>query len=350
MKNGKTGFGIIGLGAISRFHATAIEHIQEAQLTAAFHKVSEKAQSFCRERQGVRPYDNLSQFLSDPDIDIVTVGTPSGAHMEVAIAAMEAGKHVIVEKPIEVTTERIDKMIECAKKNKVILSCVFQSRFHEGPALVKKAIEEGRFGTLTILNAQVKWYRSQDYYDKISWHGTWKLDGGGALMNQSIHAIDLLQWYGGPVKEILGQTSLIGHKNIEVEDTAAAVLKFTNGAIGVIEGSTAVYPGFLKKIEICGTQGSVVVEEESIKYWQFKHEKPEDDFIRKNFIDKTSSGGGASDPSAISYKGHEKCFRNVIEAIRKGIDPAITAEEAKKSVEIICAIYKSSATGRKVLL
>ncbi|MDD2232599.1 MAG: Gfo/Idh/MocA family oxidoreductase [Sphaerochaetaceae bacterium] len=350
MKNGKYGFGIIGLGAIAKFHAEAVESLDDAYLAAAFDMVPGRAQSFCSDKTGVKAYDKIDAFLSDPEIDIVTVTTPSGAHMDVALAAMNAGKNVIVEKPMEITTERIDKLIECSKKNHVMLSGVFQSRFHDAPKLVKQAIEEGRFGRLTLINAQVKWYRSQDYYDKVIWHGTWKMDGGGALMNQSIHAIDLLQWFGGPVAEIEGQTALLGHQRIEVEDTGAAVLKFRSGAIGVIEGSTAVYPGFLKKLEICGTKGSAVIEEESLKYWQFEDEKPEDAGIREKYLNSTSSGGGANDPNAISFVGHARCFENVINALRTGTEPEITGEEARKAVQIICSIYKSAQSGQKVVL
>lgn len=350
MKDGKYGFGIIGLGMIAGFHAKAIASIDKAVLVAGFDMVPGRADAFCQDKPGVKAYDKLEDFLKDPEIDIVTVTTPSGAHMEVALAAIRAHKHVIVEKPMEVTTEKIDIMIEEAKKNKVVLSGIFQSRFFEAPILIKKAIDEGRFGKLTLCDAQIKWFRTQEYYDSVGWRGTWKLDGGGALMNQSIHAVDLLQWFCGPAEEISSVTATLGHKNIEVEDTAAAVLKFRNGAIGVIEGSTAVYPGFLKKLEICGTKGSVILEEESLKAWTFADERPEDEEIRKRFINNTETGGGASDPAAIGFIGHARCFENVLAAIENGTEPLITGEEARKSVEIIRAIYKSAQSGQKVTL
>ncbi|MDD4396867.1 MAG: Gfo/Idh/MocA family oxidoreductase [Sphaerochaetaceae bacterium] len=349
MKNGKYGFGIIGLGMISSFHAKAIASLDDAYLVAGFDMVPGKAESFCKDKSGVKPYDRLEDFLANPEIDVVTVTTPSGAHLEVALQAINAHKNVIIEKPMEITPERIDQLITAAKANHVMLAGVFQSRYMEASNLVKKAIEEGRFGQLTLCNAQVKWYRSQEYYDSVGWRGTWKLDGGGALMNQSIHAIDLLQWFGGPVSEISGVTGLLGHKNIEVEDTAAAVLKFQNGAIGVIEGSTAVYPGFLKKIEICGTKGSAVLEEESLTLWKFDEERPEDEKIRQEFMDKNSSKGGSSDPAAINFVGHARCFEDVIHAIKTGTLPKVTGEEARKSVKIICSIYKSAQTGAKVV-
>ena len=167
-------------------------------------------------------------------------------------------------------------------------------------------------------------------------------------MNQSIHAIDLLQWYAGKASEVQAYTATLSHTGIEVEDTGAAVLKFENGAIGVIEGSTSVYPGFLKKIEICGTDGSAVLEEESITTWKFREERPEDEEIRRQFMDKTAAGGGAADPKAINYKGHMMQFDDFASAVREGRVPAVTGESAAESVGIVCAIYESARTGRPV--
>lgn len=346
MENRIHNFGIIGLGAIARFHTRAIESLPNARLVAVYDMVPGKAAAFSADKPGVAFYDGLEGFLAHPGLEIVTITTPSGAHMEVALEAMRAGKNVIVEKPIEITEERIDKMIDCAKRNGVVLSGIFQSRFHNGPRLVKKAIDEGRFGRISIISAQVKWYRSQEYYDKVPWHGTWKLDGGGALMNQSIHAIDLLQWFGGPIVEVSGETTLVGHENIEVEDTAAGVVRFANGAIGVIEGSTAVYPGFMKRIEVCGTKGSAVIEEDALTFWQFDEERPEDETIREeNRL--ASSTGGASDPGAISHEGHARCFADVMRAIDTHTQPLITGEEARKAVALIRAIYDSARNGGK---
>lgn len=348
MKNGKYGFGIIGLGTIASFHAQAIESILQGRLVAVYDMVPGKALEFCKNRKDVCAYDDLDKFLKNSDVDIVTVTTPSGAHFEVALAAINAKKHVIVEKPMEVTVERIDKLIEASKRNNVVLSGIFQSRFFDAPQLIKKTINEGRFGRITLCDAQVKWYRTQEYYDSVGWRGTIRLDGGGALMNQSIHAIDLLLWLCGDVSDVYANTALLGHERIEVEDTAAAVVRFKSGAIGIIEGSTAVFPGFLKKIEICGTKGSVVLEEESLKVWKFQDEKPEDEEIRKKYFDNTETGGGASDPAAIGFEGHARCFKNVINAIENGEKPLVTGEEARRSVELITAIYESAKTGKAI--
>ena len=231
-----------------------------------------------------------------------------------------------------------------------MLSCVFQSRFHDAPRLVRKAIDEGRFGRITLIDAQIKWFRTQAYYDDISWHGTWKMDGGGALMNQGIHAIDLLRWFGGDVVDVSSRTATLAHERIEVEDTAGAVLSFANGAIGIIEGSTAAYPGFLKRIEICGSEGSAIIEEESLKFWQFKDERPEDAMIREKYSDFTSTGGGAADPKAIGAHGHARVFADVMDALDTGREPEITGAEARKAVELIEAVYRSSREGKTVKL
>ena len=343
------GFGIIGTGTIARVHAKAVSEIEGAKLVACYDILPDRAASFADEF-GIRSYSSLDDFLSDGELDIVTITTPSGAHLEPALAAIEKGKNVIIEKPMEVTTERIDLLIRKAEEKGVILSGVFQSRFHEAPLLVKKAVEEGRFGRISLIDAQIKWYRTQEYYDSVSWRGTWKLDGGGALMNQGIHAIDLLCWLGGDVKNVTSRTATLGHTNIEVEDTAGAVVEFRSGAIGIIEGTTCCYPGFLKRIEICGTDGSAVIEEESLKCWRFKNETEEDEKIREKFINFTSTGGGASDPKAIGWHGHRRVFENVVEALRNGTKPSITGEEARKSVALIEAVYRSARENRTIEL
>lgn len=339
------GIGIIGTGAIAKVHAAAVRSIDNARLIACFDLNGERSDAFASE-YGIRSYHNIEDFLADSDVDIVTITTPSGAHLEPALAAIEARKKaVIVEKPLEITKQRCNIMIEKAKECGVLLSGVFQSRFHEVPRLIKKAIDEGRFGKISIIDAQIKWYRTQDYYDSVGWHGTWKMDGGGALMNQGIHAIDLLRWFGGDVEKVSSLCRTIGHERIEVEDTAGAVIQFRSGAIGIIEGTTAAYPGFLKRVEICGTDGSAILEEESLKFWHFRNETEEDERIREKYSDFTTTGGGASDPKAIGFHGHAMAFENVISALETGTNPEITGSEAEKAVALIEAIYDSSRKG-----
>ena len=345
------GFGIIGLGLIADFHAQAIQAISGAKgtLVACCSRSAEKAKAFA-EKYNCRGYADLGDFLAHPGLDIVSICSPSGAHLDTALAAAEAGKHVIVEKPLEITPERCDRIIEACSRAGVSLAGIFQSRFSEVAGLVKSTLEQGRFGRLVLGDAYVKWFRSQEYYDGGGWHGTRALDGGGALINQSIHAIDLLQWFMGPVESVQAFIGTVGHERIEVEDNAVASLRFRNGAFGVIEGSTSVYPGFLKRIEISGTKGSVVMEEETLKSWEFAESAPGDEEIRKKYGGGAETGGGAADPAAISFQGHRRQFEEFISALDEGRPPLVDGGEAKKAVEIIQAIYASAKQGKAVQL
>jgi predicted dehydrogenase len=289
-------------------------------------------------------------MLADPAVDVVAVGTPSGAHMEPAVAAARAGKHVIVEKPLEITLRRCDKIIAECQKAGVVLSTIFPSRFHDSAQEMKRAIDQGRFGRLTVGDAYVKWYRTQQYYDGGAWRGTWELDGGGALMNQAIHSVDLLTWLMGPVEEISAQTALLAHQRIAVEDAAMATLRFANGALGVIEASTAIYPGYLKRIEIHGSDGSAIMEEEDIVKWDFLKKRARDKVIEEKMASQISGGGGAADPAAIGHHGHARQFQDVLKAIKEGTKPLVDGNEGRRSVEIILAVYKAAETGRAVRL
>ena len=344
------GFGIVGLGLIAKFHAKAIKAMKKGKLVACCSRSQAKADIFAK-KYNCTGYSSIREFCSHPGLDIVTICTPSGAHLEPSLKIAETNKHLIVEKPLEISLERCDKIIESCEKNKVKLAGIFPSRFHDIAKIIKNTINEGKFGKLVLGDAYVKWYRSQEYYDKGGWHGTWELDGGGALMNQSIHAIDLLQYFMGPVEFVQSFTNIVGHKRIKVEDNAVAIVRFKNEALGVIEGSTSVYPGFLKRIEIHGTKGSAIMEEESLRAWSFVSEKSEDKIIKKRFAVQTETGGGgASDPAAIRFHGHQRQFEDMVKALETDSKPLVDGYEARKAVEIILAIYKSAREGKKVKL
>ena len=343
------GFGIVGCGMIANFHAKAISDIRGAKLVACFDAIPQAAHRYAKQ-SGCVAYEKLGEMLRDPQVDIVTICTPSGAHMEPAVAAAKAGKHVIIEKPLEITLRRCDKIIRECEKQGVTLSTIFPSRFHESSQLLKKAVDDGKFGRLALADAYVKWYRTQEYYDSGAWRGTWQLDGGGALMNQAIHSVDLLAWLMGPVESISAHTATLAHKRIAVEDVAVATLKFASGALGTLEASTAAFPGYLKKIELYGSLGSAVLEEEDIKIWDFQKPTRQDKAIKKRMAGKTKTGGGAADPAAIGHHGHTAQFKDVIKAIRTGGRPLIDGQEGRKSVEIILAVYKAAETGRAISL
>lgn len=343
------GFGIIGCGMIANFHARAIREIAGAELLACYNPTAPKAEKLAAE-YGCVAYTDLDQMLSHPGLNIVTIGSPSGAHLEPCLAAAHAGKHVIVEKPLEVTLDRCDQMIAACEKAGVQLATIFPSRYHGSSLLLKNAVDAGRFGKLALGDAYVKWYRTQQYYDSGAWRGTWKLDGGGALMNQAIHSVDLLLWLMGPVVEVCAHTATLAHERIEVEDVAVASLRFANGALGVIEATTAGFPGSLKKIEITGSAGTAILEEEDIIKWQFAESSEQDEKIRQEMLGKTKTGGGAADPAAIGHQAHAALFRDVLTAISQQRPSAIDGREGRRSVELILAIYESAKSGKVVRL
>lgn len=342
-------FGMVGCGMISNFHARAIADAQDATLTGVYSRSLEKTQAFAQQH-GCRAFESLEQMLADPEVDAITICSPSGAHLEPALAAAAAGKHIIVEKPLEITTERCDQIIHAAAKANVKLGVTFQSRFHESAQLLKRAVDAQRFGTITLGDAYVKWFRSQEYYDSGAWRGTWALDGGGALMNQAIHSVDLLLWLMGPVAEVYARTATMTHERIEVEDVAVANLLFKSGALGVIEATTTAFPGCLKRIEISGNRGTAILEEEDLKQWQFAEETPDDETIRQRMAGKTKTGGGAGDPAAIGHHGHTMLFNEFTAAIAEDRVPLIDGSEGRRSVELIEAIYRSAKSGQAVQL
>lgn len=343
------GFGIIGLGMIANFHARAVADIRGARLAACYSRSADKATEFGA-KFNCQGYDDLDAMLADPGVDIVTICTPSGAHLEPALAAIAAGKHVVIEKPLEITLKRCDQIIRAAEKKGVVVSTIFPSRFHESAQLLKQAVEKNRFGRLTLGDAYVKWFRTQQYYDSGAWRGTWLLDGGGALMNQAIHSVDLLLWLMGPAVEVTAHTATLAHERIEVEDVAVATVKFASGALGVIEASTAAFPGELKRIEISGSAGSAALREEDIVAWNFAKKLKGDDEILARMAGKTKTGGGAADPSAIGHHAHLLQFKDVLDAIKKQQAPLIDGPEGRRSVELILAIYQSAATGTAIRL
>ncbi len=344
------GFGLVGCGMIANFHAEALKRIRGTKLVACYDTIPASADRYAAANPGIKPYHQLEAMLKDPAVDVVTICTPSGAHMDPAVKAANAGKHVVVEKPMEITLARCDAILNACKKNRVLLCPIFPSRFSPANVALKEAIEDGRFGKLTLGDTYVKWHRTQQYYDQGGWRGTWALDGGGAYMNQAIHNVDLLYWFMGDVAEVCGVTSTLAHERIEVEDVGVAALKFKNGAVGVIEATTAAWPGFLKKTEIHGTDGSVIVEQDDVLVWQFAKSKAKDKSILEKFVKRVGGTGGASDPKAISYVGHMEQLKDFVKAIQSGKPPKITGDEGRKAVEIILAIYQSSWTGKRVAL
>lgn len=344
-------FGIIGCGMIARFHAAAIKELPGAELVALQSRKEANADAV---KQAVGSdatyYPTVEALLKHPNLDVVILCTPSGNHLEPALLAAAAGKHIVVEKPLEITLERCDALIAACQKHGVKLCTIFPSRFADANITVKHAVDAGRFGRLTLGETTVKWWRTQQYYDEGGWKGTQALDGGGALMNQAIHNVDLLQWLMGPVEKISAMTAMLAHERIEVEDTAVACLQFKNGALGVIQATTSVWPGLPKTIGIHGNAGSAVVEQEDLLRWEFLKPQPDDETIRQRFAQKVGASGGSNNPAAISHEYHRRQLADFVTAIQENRPPMVDGMEGRKAVQIILGIYEAARTGREVRL
>ena len=344
---GTLGFGIVGVGMIADFHAQAILHASGTRLVGAATRNAENGRAFAQKHGAPFATTSVEELVALPEVDVVCITTPSGAHLEPALAAIRAGKHVVIEKPIEITTERADALLSAADAAKVLVCPIFPARFGEGARTLKAAMMAGRFGRIVLASAYVKWHRSREYY--TGWKGTLALDGGGAVINQAIHGIDLLQWFAGMPAEVFCWKTRRVYEHIEAEDTATASLKYPDGALGAIEASTALWPGWQRRIEICGEKGSAMLEDDHLAHWQFRDEQPGDEEIRQKKID-AKMRSGASAPAAISFEGHRRQIQNLIDAVRDGQPLAIDGHEARKAVALIRGMYASAESGVPVKL
>jgi predicted dehydrogenase len=342
------GFGIVGTGMIAEYHAKAISLAKGARLVGVAGRSSQKVISFA-EKHGI-PFrtTDLATLVSHPEINVICVATPSGAHLEPALAAVRAGKHLVVEKPVEITLDRVDRLLSATEQAGVKIAAIFQARFGEGARTLKAAIEAGRFGRLVLCSAYVKWHRKPEYYQD-SWHGTQALDGGGAVMNQGIHAVDLLQWFAGMPTEVFGRRTRRVHTGIEVEDTACAALTFASGALGTIEASTALFPGWERRIEICGENGSARLEDDRLVKWDFRQSLPEDAAILAAAANNNTRSGSSA-PNQISHEGHLRQIQDLIDGLRENRPLAIDGREARKAIALIRALYESADRGVPISL
>lgn len=338
--------GIIGAGNIAALHGQALNALSNATLAGFCDGGSGRARKLAA-RLGGQAYPDYQTMLADPGIQVVLLATPSGLHLEAALAAAKAGKHVLCEKPLEISPERIDAMIQAHAARGTRLGGIFNYRYEPAIAAIRHALQTGRLGTITHAAVQVPWWRDPAYYAG-TWRGTQLLDGGGALMNQSIHMIDLLQYLLGPVFSLFAYTATQTHA-IEVEDTAVAVLRMQSGVLATVYGSTASHPGQARDLLITGTQGTIRQTDGHISVWQFATERPEDAAIREGY----TQGGiaqGASDPMSIAGAPHRHNIAAFLAAIETDSPFAIDGAEARKAVEIITAIYRSARTGLEIRL
>lgn len=340
-------FGLVGCGVIGQTHAAAVAGLEGARLAAVADPVSERASSLAQ-RHGVPAYADLAAMLAGEEIDVVTVCTASGLHGEIARAAMLAGKHVVVEKPLEISLSAIDDLIAVQRRQGVEMATISQHRFDPATRQVHALLAVGEFGRPVLANAQILWWRSQEYYDSGGWRGTWALDGGGVLMNQSIHSIDLLQWFMGPVRSVQAYTGTLAHR-METEDTAAATLHFASGALGSIAATTAAYPGVATRLEVLGSAGSAVIENDRLRYLELRSEDGEAVGLYGRAdaqLEDTPLGSAGS--RVPEGDAHALQLAAIVRAIHRGETPPVDAAAARHAVAIILAIYESARTGREV--
>jgi UDP-N-acetyl-2-amino-2-deoxyglucuronate dehydrogenase len=332
-------FIIQGTGLIAKFHAKAIQDIPEAKLVGFCGRNTEKAQALATEFK-CGAYPTLETALRDTDI--LCIATASGLHLDGALLAAQMGKHALVEKPLEITTARIDQMIAAHQKAGTRLGCIFQLRHIPALNPIREALKQGRFGKITHVGVHVPWWREQAYYNDSSWHGRWELDGGGALMNQAIHMIDILLDLFPMPDIVKAVTSSVGH-NIETEDAAVVALKWQDGMLGLIHGTTSAWPGSPRRLEIFGTEGSVILTDNSLTQFVFKTQRPEDTDIRRTFGGGEATALGAAAPGAMTHELHTACFNEFLQALGHNDYSSSNASSARRSVSLLEQIYASFA-------
>ena len=332
----KVRFAIAGCGFIGRLHAGVIDSLDGACVTAALDTSATAAEALARQ-YGCPWYDNAEEMLKDPNVDAVAICLPSGLHADLTIRAARAGKHVICEKPMDINMERAEEMTAACRENRVKLSVILQHRFDRPVLLLKKAIEQGRMGRLLWGASRTIWYRDDKYYSN-PWRGTREFDGGGALMCQSIHYIDLLLHIMGNARSVSGKCRTLGHPQIETEDVGVADVEFESGALGTIEGTTVSYPGLYAELALFGEKGTVIIRNDQLFFYRFQ-DGPQPEFEEALNPDKAAELHTGPE---IPDDSHRRQYEDFIRAVRTGAEPAVTGEEAMKSLKLIRAIYRSS--------
>ena len=355
-------FAIIGCGVIGPTHAQALKALQPegVRLAAFADEVPERAEALAA--QFGAQAQSFAAILADPAIDAVTLCVPSGLHADLGVRALRAGKHVVVEKPMDVSLAACDRLLEAQRASGKRLAVISQHRFDKASVDVKAALDSGLLGPMVFADARVPWYRTQEYYDSGGWRGTWALDGGGALMNQGVHTADLLRWLCGPVETVYAQARTLAHERVETEDVIAATLTFANGAVGTLSASTALYPGFAVRIAIHGTDGSAIIEGDMLHTLTTKSGTTGGGEAAQASALQVATGGtkaateepvpatGASDPAAIWGDAHRAQLLDFVHCCRTGAQPVVDGAEGRKAVEVVLAVYESARTGEVVRL
>jgi len=331
---------ILGSGLIGGIHARAIAEVSNARLSVVIDAAKDRADKLADEF-GVPAVYDLGEALKRDDVDAVHVCVPSGLHAKLGTMVAEAGKHVLVEKPIDITLPAGQRLVEAGEASGAKVAVIFQKRFTDAGRRLHAGVSGGDFGRLMQCDAYVKWYRDPTYYSDSPWHGTWAMDGGGALINQGVHMVDLMKWVGGPVRSVFARRRTALH-DIEVEDLVDALFEFESGALGVLQASTATYPGYPERLDVHGTLGSAVLEGSDITQWAVKGQE-------------SQTGGdalpsGASDPGAIGHRYHVPVIQDFVDAIREDREPMVSGRDGLETLELVMAVYKSAQEGKEVRL
>ncbi len=359
-QNGRFRFAVVGAGVIGKHHGKVIGQLaDQIELVAVADHVAERAELIVGQHGG-KAFTSLTDALAATEVDVVVVCTPTGAHGEIAIEALAAGKHVIIEKPAEVTLAKTDQIIEAQKAAGTQVAVISQHRFDPASEVTLRAIANGELGRITSGIASIDWWRGQSYYDSGDWRGTWELDGGGALMNQGVHTVDLLVAALGQPVEVFAYAETLAHERIETEDVAVGVIRFANGALGVLHGTTAAYPGLSARLQVHGDKGSVVIENDEFTFVHFTPPgaDPEEKLMGSsgkdlNEAEKYRAGEGSAtagrEPGQLS-DAHRLQYENFLAALRGEAEVRVGLAENRQSISVIVGAYESARTGKPVKL
>jgi predicted dehydrogenase len=330
--------GIVGAGSIGRMHIRAFQDLG-ARVVAVSSRRAEQAALVARE-EGCAFTTEPEELVRRPDLELVTITTSSGSHARLALAAIAAGKHVVIEKPMAMNAADARRIIDAARAQGVLLSVISQRRFEPVHRIVHGTIAAGALGRLLLVEARCPYYRSQEYYDSADWRGTIAEDGG-ALMNQSIHSVDLMLWLAGPAREVVGRIATQTHR-MEAEDLAVAIVTFASGAMGTITASTSIRPGFLPALDLFGEKGSIRLEGANVTHWSVPDvEMP---------VSSGPTSAGVANPQLASHEHHRTQLADVLAALDEGRAPAVTGEDGLRAVELVDGVYQSAKSNRPVSL
>jgi UDP-N-acetyl-2-amino-2-deoxyglucuronate dehydrogenase len=330
--------GLIGGGNISDTHARAALAIPSVELAGVWGHNAARTGKLAQ-AHGIQAYASLEALVGDASIDGIIVGSPSGSHAEHALAAVRHGKHVLVEKPLDITTDRVDDLRHAARDARVLLGVIFQDRAAPDLQWLRRTLTAGALGELFLATAKVKWYRPPEYYASSRWRGTWALDGGGAVMNQGIHTIDLLLWLLGDVATVYGRARAALHA-IEVEDTAVATLEFRSGVLATYEATTAAYPGFARRVEVTGARGTIIIEQDRVVLAEVRGALPEP----RPASDGTTTAS-ATTAVVSDMRSHQRVIENFVAAVHDGVPLLCDGDDGRRSVAVVEALYRSAKTG-----